>query len=385
MKIGLAGFGKMGRGIFHLFGSSPFSVTVLVRTGEKADKNNRQVETRLKRSLRKGMLTEEEFRERAGALGFTTDLGDFASCDLVIEALPEDFEAKAEFLARLEGVVSPEALIVSNTSGLSLTRLAGGLRRKERFCGLHFFHPIPLSTIVEIIKWDGTAPETVERLEELCRRAGKRPIVVGDFPGSVVNPILACYYCEGLYLLEQGLAPPSLIDSIAGRFTRIGPCESIDALGIEFFEKLFEDLEPYRPPGLDTPALLRKLVGDGRLGKDSGAGLYLYTGAGVRDDDPAYYLDPHQRHSSPNPEEGEEAVARRLKFALLAGLLYVAGKGKGDARDLDFAISEVLGMEEGPLALAEGLGREGLAGELALLSERAGRRFDPRLADLLPT
>lgn len=383
MKIGLLGYGKMGRGIFHLFQSPPFSQTVLVRTAEKAEVFNRQVETRLKRSLRKGLMNEDGFRERLEALRFTNNFEDLASSDIVIESLPEEFETKVEFLKRAEGVVSSDSLLVTNSSGLPISALAERMQAGGRFCGLHFFHPIPLTSIVEIIEWDGVAVDTVERLRKLCLQVEKHPVVVRDFPGSVVNPILAGYYCEGLYLLEQGVLP-SRIDEIAYRLCRVGPCESIDALGVGFFDKLFRNLKPHLPQEMAIPALLGKLIGDGRLGKESGAGIFLYTGEGVLDGEREYYIDPMQEHSSREPEEDADAIAKRLQYAVLGALLFAVGKGLGGMEDLDFAVREVLGMGTGPLDLVKEVGKEGLKRDFTFLSERGESRFNPSLVEILP-
>ncbi len=381
MKVGILGYGKMGRGIFNLFSASPASVTVFVRSQEKADFNNSQSQKRLQRSVRKGMITEAEFNDRSVALKFTSDLNELADCDLVIESVPENLETKVELLARIESVVRPDCILASNTSTLSINRMAAGLKKADRFCGYHFFHPVQLSGILEIIKWDHVSEKAVDRLVEVSRMIQRTPIVVNDVPGSAINAVLSCYYCEGLYLLEQGLGTPSVIDRVAGRYFRIGPCESIDVIGVKFFTDSFERMETIRPPGLSTPRLLQKLIAEARVGKESGGGIYLYQEDRAVDDGPAYYLDPDQKHTFGVLDQGEDEIAQRLLYAVFSGLFFMVAKGYGKAVELDIGMKEVLGMERGPLEWMKAIGRTRLTDDYKLLNRRIGDRFNPALLD----
>ena len=381
MKVGILGYGKMGRGIFSLFSASPAAVTVFVRSQEKADLNNAQSEKRLQRAVRKGMITEAEFNDRSTALKFTSNLNDLADCDLVIESVPENFETKVELLARIESVVRPDCILASNTSTLSINRMAAGLKKADRFCGFHFFHPVQLSGILEIIKWDRVSEQVVERMVEVSRMIQRAPIVVKDVPGSAINGVLSCYYCEGLYLLEQGLGTPSVIDRVAGRYFRIGPCESIDVIGVKFFTDSFERMEGVRPPGLSTPALLKKMIDAGRVGKDVNQGIYLYQEDRAVDDAPDYYLNPAQKHSRDVLGQGEDEIAQRLLYAVFAGMLFIVAQGFGRMPELDIGMKEVLGMERGPLEWMKSIGKARLTDDYKLLNGRIGDRFDPALLD----
>src|SRR5207249_4374720 len=258
--------GKMGRNIFNLLSESSLEVAVLGRDQAEMDRQHRRLERRLTRAVSSGMLGAADLPRRLGTLRFTTSWDDLRDCDLVIETVKEDFDTKVAVLRRAEETVSPRAVLTSNTSSLSITRIAECLRDPARFCGFHFFHPIQLTSVVEIIVTPRTAPEIVELLRRLSRGIGRTPLVVKDLAGSCLNVPLTCHACEALYVLEQGLATPSGIDTIAGRFARLGPCEALDTIGIPLYTGVLgQTLEAF---GLDLtiPDLLHRLIRDGRLG-----------------------------------------------------------------------------------------------------------------------
>jgi 3-hydroxybutyryl-CoA dehydrogenase len=157
VKAGIVGYGKMGRNIFSLFGETPMEVTVLGRDPAEMDRQNGRLEKRLRRAVSTGMLAEGDLPRRVAALRFTTTCDDLRDCDVVIETVKEDLDTKIAVLRRAEETISPQAVLTSNTSSLSITRLAESLRDPARFCGFHFFHPIQLTSIVEILTARQTA------------------------------------------------------------------------------------------------------------------------------------------------------------------------------------------------------------------------------------
>jgi len=383
MKIGIIGYGKMGKTIFQLLCSEDLEVTTLVTSKDKSDQYNLQQRVRLQRGLRRGLFNEDRFAARLAAQKFTHNLEDLNDRDLVIESIPEDLDAKTRLYGMLEKTVSRESVISSNTSSLSINALARSLEHPDRFCGFHFFHPIPLTSIVEIIRWDGVSPRTLDALCQLSRSLGRTPLLVKDGPGSIINAILACELCEALYILEQGLASPSEIDKIAGRFFRIGPCESLDIIGIAFFAEVFERTTIVRPEGIVTPSLIFKLIEDGRRGRDWGKGIFLTADQNSRDEASGYYFNPHQGHSLRTAGRGTETIATRLLFALLCGALFVLERGLASADAVDLGVRDILGMKDGPIALMKAMGKERLRKELISLAATVGPRFDPALADVL--
>jgi 3-hydroxybutyryl-CoA dehydrogenase len=384
MKIGLLGYGKMGRGLFSLAAGAELPITVYVRSAEKAEKLNQQIDRRIQRALRGGEIDAAAAARLRADQRFTPHLADLAACDLIVESIVEEFDQKTALLRELDPHLRPDAMVASNTSTFSIAALAAVMTRPERFAGFHLFHPVTLTPLIEILTWENALPETIDRLAELARRLGKTPLVFRDTPGSAINSILACFYCEGLYILEQGLALPSQVDKLAAAFCRIGPCESLDVIGLPFFTESFERMADYRPPQLTTPTLLHRLLAAGRHGKAAGRGVFLYERDIPCDDAPEAYRVPEQRHSAPAASSDPETLRRRLLYAICCGVLFNLSRRLGAPADMDRAAAEVLGMDRSPFAIMRSLGRERLAADFARLGREVGFRFDPALLDLLP-
>jgi 3-hydroxybutyryl-CoA dehydrogenase len=384
MKTGLLGYGKMGRGIFSLITGAGMPLTVYVRSQEKADKNNLQLEKRIQRALRGGEIDDATAARLRSEQKFTCRLEDLAGCNLVIESIAEDFKQKTDLLGQLNRHLHPDAIVASNTSTFSIAALAASIDRPERFAGFHLFHPVTLTGLIEILTWEGVQPAVVDRLAELARRLGKHPLIFRDTPGSAINSILACYYCEGLYILEQGLASPAQIDRLAATFCRIGPCESLDVIGLPFFTDSFERMADYRPPQLTTPTVLHRLLAAGRHGKAAGRGVFLYEQDIPRDDAPDAYRVPGQQHSRPDASADPETLRLRLLYAVCCGVLFNLSRRLGAPDDMDRAAAEVLGMDLSPFRHMRDIGRDRLTADFARLGRDVGIRFDPALLAFLP-
>jgi 3-hydroxyacyl-CoA dehydrogenase len=336
-------------------------------------------------------MSEAEFRSRKNACRFTDRLADLAGADLVIEAIPEDFELKVALFAELESIVGRETVLTTNSSVISMEKLARRLKHPERFCGLHFFHPVMLIALVEIIRWGGTSGQAIERVLALCERTARKPIIVPDAPGSVINTILAYHYIEALYILDEGQALPSKVDEVARRFFYLGPCESIDVVGIDFFAKLLETfLELFAPriPGAGAqvptapggarksfhePYLLSVLLASDRLGKRVSQGIYRYENATPLDESPEFYAAPGRGGKPASPTD--EWLSDRLLFSILNGTLDAWTRTKASWLDLDVGIKEVLLMKEGPFTMMRSMGEQVLRKKFDALSAHAGQRF----------
>jgi len=378
MKVGLVGYGKMGRGIFSLLRDAPLEVAVLVRDPARADRNNRRLERRLRRAANSGILDEADLPDRLAGLRFTSSWKDLRDCGLVIETVTEDYATKLEVLGQAERAVSPEAVITSNSSSLSTTRMAESLKDPARFCGFHFFHPIQLTSVVEIIQSRDTAPGTVDFLRQFSREIGRRPLVVKDLAGSCINVALSCHSCEALYVLEQGLALPSQIDAIAARFARIGPCEALDVVGIPFFAEVLGRMLESFPFELAVPGLCHKLIRDGRFGKYANRGIYLYREDRPADDALEYYVDPSQTHSPGAVPSDEASLHERLLFPIYFSVLYLAQMGLGELSDFCLGIKDLIGMKIDPLEEMRELGSGGLREVFERLRRELGARYDCR-------
>jgi len=378
MKIGIVGYGKMGRGIFSLLSDAPVEAAVFVRGPAKAEHDNRRLETRLRRAASSGVLSEADLPRRLAGLRFTSSWEDLRDCGLVIETVSEDYQTKIEVLRQAERTVSPQAVLTTNSSSLSITRLAENLREPARFCGLHFFHPIRLTSVVEIITSQQTAPGTVDFLRRVSGEIGRRPLVVRDLAGSCINVALSCFCCETLYTLEQGLAAPAEIDALAGRFARIGPCESLDATGIPFFAEVFARMLEAFPLDFTLPELCHKLIRDGRFGKHVGRGIFLYRDDRPVDDAPEYYLNPRQTHSPGIAPSDEASLYQRLLFPIYFMVLYLAQMKLGELSDLCLGIKDLIGMKIDPLEEMRKLGSRGLREVFDRLRRELGPRYDCR-------
>ncbi|MEW6377990.1 MAG: 3-hydroxyacyl-CoA dehydrogenase NAD-binding domain-containing protein [bacterium] len=377
MKIGLVGYGKMGKGIFNLFSSLDHEIIVWMRKSEIVRESKIQIERKLRRALKNEIIDQDQFQEKLSTLTFTDRLESLRGCDLVVESIAEDFHEKVSMLKRLESILSPSALLLTNTSSLSINQLARELDHGERFCGFHFFYPIPLVNLIEVIKWDGVSGETVNFLTSFARELGKMPIIINDAPASGINDILSYHFFEGYYMLEQGLAAPSQIDKAALNFFRVGPCESTDIIGSKLIIETAEITVKVRKSGMPIPDLLYKLILQERMGRDCGRGLFVYHGEKMEDDSREFYLNPYQKHSFQASEQdaSESMIQKRLLYALFNGFLHSVSRNVSSEKELNAGMREVLGMREGPADMMRSIGMDTVMREFDLLANQVGRRF----------
>jgi 3-hydroxybutyryl-CoA dehydrogenase len=393
----------MGSDILRLLAKGPHRVTVLNRSEEKAREREKKFLKGLEGSFKRGVISEDIFLERKEYVKFTHRWEDIASSDIVIETVVENYEEKAAVFHQLESVVKRDTVLVTNTSDISIEELAGGLKYQERFCGLHFFYPALLIDLIEIIKWGGTPLELVDFLKDFCLRFDKKAIVVMDGPGSVMNIILAYYYLEALYLLEEGLAFPSKIDELARQFYYLGPCESMDAIGIDFFIAAIgrvlapggflpmhgESSSCFELPamlagameGFFVPYLFGKLLSQGRFGKHVSKGIYLYQKGKPVDDVPDLYINPLR--AVPCENIGDEHIAKRLLYSIFNGSIGSLKRERGSLEELDLGVREVLQMQKGPFSMMRAIGEDKLKEDFDLLARTAGKRFGQKTFEFL--
>lgn len=277
--IGVIGAGTMGRGIAETALVSGFSVILLDTSEELALRGVSAIKKSLERGVEKGRITAESMEEMMGRLTSGEDYSLLKDCGMVIEAVYEDLEVKSSVLSAVSRVVSPDALIGTNTSSLSVSKMAGAVITPERFVGIHFFNPVPVMKLVEIVPGEGTSETTLERAR-LARSMGKTPVMVKESPGFVVNRLLCPLMNEAAYLLMEGVATAEDIDTAMklGANHPIGPLALADLVGIDVLLAIMEVLHSEMGDDKYKPCpLLREMVEKGHLGRKSGQGFFSYA------------------------------------------------------------------------------------------------------------
>ena len=273
-RVGVLGGGRMGGGIAHAFLLAGAYVVVVEQHVAAADSARERIERSLDASITRGQSGDAALLRQA--LTVTTDITAFGACALVIEAVPESLKLKTEALAEIERQLPHDAVIASNTSSIPLARLAAALERADRFIGLHFFNPVPASSLIEVVVSPGTAPELPGIAAGWARALGKTPITVQDAPGFASSRLGVALALEAIRMVEQGVASASDIDLAMelGYRHPVGPLRTTDIVGLDVRLGIAEQLERDLGPTFTPPQLLRDLVAEGRLGRKSGHGFY---------------------------------------------------------------------------------------------------------------
>jgi 3-hydroxybutyryl-CoA dehydrogenase len=280
-KVGVVGCGIMGHGIAQVSAQAGYEVTVHELTQDRLDSGLGKIRKQLTRAVEKGRMEQSAADEVMDRINPTLDYGDFADCDLVVEAITEDLEQKLEMWRQLDPIVKDEALFATNTSSLGVINQAAVTKRPERFLGLHFFNPAQVMPLLEVVQSITTSPEALDAGFEFGRQVGKTTVHARDKTGFIVNRLLIPYLLDAIRAYEEGVGTISEIDAAmkAGAGHPMGPLALCDLVGNDTTAAICDVLyDEFRERRFAQPPTLRKMLSAGWYGRKTGLGFYDYSG-----------------------------------------------------------------------------------------------------------
>ena len=284
-RVMVVGAGQMGSGIAQVAAQAGLQVWLRDIEQRFVDRGLGVIEKNLARDVAKGRRTEEDKAAILGRITGTTELAPAAECDLVIEAIVENLDAKLALFRELDGICPEGTLFASNTSSLPITQLAAVTRRPDRFIGMHFMNPVPVMQLVEVIRGIATSDETYATIRDLAEAMGKTPVEVNDFPGFVSNRVLLPMLNEAMFCVYEGIAGVEEVDTVMklGMNHPMGPLTLADFIGLDTCLSILNVLyEGFKDPKYRPCPLLVQMVQAGYLGRKSGRGFYIYDEDGAR-------------------------------------------------------------------------------------------------------
>ena len=356
--IGVVGAGTMGSGIAQVAAEAGLEVLLFDPVEGATARARERVAGFLERKVEKGQLSAEDASAGVERIRPVNGLDGIAPADLVIEAVPEDLELKRDLFRDLDRLVAADAVLASNTSSLSIARISAATTQPDRVLGLHFFNPVPLMALVEVIPGPMTAPELVDEVALFARRLGKTPVVAADTPGFIVNRVQRALYLEAFRIFEEGLADPAAIDDAMRQIGfRLGPFELADVVGTDvnlaagtaIFEGFYGDPR-YRPVQVQ-----RRVVDAGRLGRKTGTGYYDYGAEGTPG--AAWSALARRPDGAPRLPAIEPAqIEARILAAIVNEAASAVADGVASPEAIDTAMRLASNWPEGPLAWGERIG-----------------------------
>jgi 3-hydroxybutyryl-CoA dehydrogenase len=277
--VAVLGAGTMGNGVAHVFARAGYDVILRDVEQRFLDRGLETIARNLDREVKKQKITAADKSTTLAHLRPTTDMAALAAADFAVEAVPEQLELKTRVLKDADAILRPGVILASNTSSISISKLAAETSRPEKFIGMHFFNPVPMMALVEVIRGRATSDDTFQTTMSLCEKLGKKPVGVNDAPGFVSNRVLMPMINEAAFAVMEGVATPEAVDAVMklGMNHPMGPLELADLIGLDVCVDIMEVL--HRGFGNDKYAacqLLRQHVAAGRLGRKSGQGFYKY-------------------------------------------------------------------------------------------------------------
>ena len=278
-RVGVIGAGTMGNGIAHVFARCGFNVVLCDVEQRFLDRGLATIAKNLDREVAKNKITAADKTATLSRITPVLDRAQFADCDLVVEAATEKFEIKAEIFRDLDRIMKPEVILASNTSSISITKIAALTKRPDKVIGMHFFNPVPVMKLVEVIRGLATSQATIETVRDLAMKLEKTPVEVNDAPGFVSNRVLMPLLNEAMFAVMEGVATPQAVDEVfkLGMAHPMGPLTLADFIGIDVCVDIMRVLsEGLGNPRYNPCPLLVRMVDAGWLGRKTGRGFYTY-------------------------------------------------------------------------------------------------------------
>jgi 3-hydroxybutyryl-CoA dehydrogenase len=355
-RLGVVGAGTMGAGIVQVAAEAGIAVRVHDPIPGAVDRALERISGFLARKVEKGQLSAQDREAAMAGITPATTIQDVADADLVVEAIPEEIELKRDAFRLLDDAAAASTILASNTSSLPIARIAGATQRPQRVAGMHFFNPVPLMQLVEVVAGPLTDSAVTDSVALFARRLGKTPVVASDTPGFIVNRVARPFYLEALRIVGEGAASVDGVDAaMRGIGFRMGPFELIDTIGLDVnlavsmsvFEQFFFDPR-YRPH-----LLQRSLVDAGRLGRKSGGGFYDYAADGASG---VWGGLAHRPEGPAVPTLDEQQIAARVLAAIVNEAASAVADGVASPEAIDTAMRLGTGYPSGPLEWGERIG-----------------------------
>jgi len=379
-KVFVVGAGYMGNGISQVAAASGYAVTMCDLSESCLQAGLKAIDFSLGKLLSKGKITPREYDRAKANISVTCDLKEAKEADMAVEAVPESLELKKRVFEDLDGICPPHAILATNTSCLPITSIASATSRPEKVVGTHFFGPVPLMRLCEVINGLLTAPETAQSAASWVKSLGKDPVLVKkDHAGFIANRVNIPSSIEAIRMVEEGMASPEDIDRATGGFDAgIGPMQIMDNAGLDVtFNAAMAVYEDTGDPKFLPPPLLRRMVAAGRLGRKSGRGFYDYA-SGKRESLHWGSAGKHAGEDGKSWHDGSSGLLERFLLPAILEAVRVLEAGVGSVEDIDKASRLGFNFPLGQLEMADNMGLDTVTRiALALHDETGDPKFFP--------